>query len=342
MNLKQIAQEAGLSLSTVSLVLNGKPGVSQSTRDRVTQLLIQNGYNIRSSQAKEKALSVPRRLLFIHYRGSGCLMESKDSFFIQILDGIEQQARRSNFSLQILNLNQSNLKEELITASRNVDGVIIFATELEAELVPILHYCNVPLVVIDANFPHEQFNYITVENKDAVFRAISYLHSLGHTQIGYLHSFESTGSIPDRERGYYSSMKELGLPINPDHVFQLYLFADRTYDQMCRILSAHPSLPTAFVSDNDVLAIGAMRAFQDCGYRIPEDISIIGFDDSYISSISNPPLTTVHSPQPALGRAAVNRIQEILDTGDVNIIRSSLFASLVIRNSTAPPRPTND
>lgn len=335
MNLKQIAQEANLSLSTVSLVLNNKPGVKQATRDRVSELLIQNGYSIRSAQTVSETSAVPRTLLFIRYRGSGCLMESKDDFFIQILDGVEAQARLSGFNLQILNADRSNLRDELATASRSAAGVILFATEFELDQSPILHCCDVPLVALDATLPHESINTVSVENIDAMYQAVSYLHSIGHTKIGYLHSVERTGAIPEREFGYYSAMRELGLAVNPAYVHALYLFADRTYNQMCRILAEKPELPTAFVSDNDVLAVGAMRAFREYGYRVPEDLSIIGFDDSYICTITTPALTTIRSPKNAIGRTAVRRIQEILDTGDQNIVKSRLCTSLVARDSTA-------
>lgn len=334
MNLKQIAQEANLSLSTVSLVLNNKPGVKQETRERVTELLAQNGYSIRSAQTAQDASAAPRTLLFIRYRGSGCLMESKDDFFIQILDGVEGQARLSGFHLQILNADRSNLRDELANASRNAAGVILFATELELELFPVLHCCEVPLVVLDTPLPYESINTVSVENMDAMYQSVSYLHSIGHKKIGYLHSVELTGAIPEREAGYYAAMHKLGLEINPAYVHKLYLFADRTYDQMCRILADNPDLPTAFVSDNDVLAVGAMRAFRECGYRIPEDISIVGFDDSYICTITTPALTTIRSPKNALGRTAVKRVQEILDTGDRNIIKTRLCTSLVARDST--------
>ena len=335
MNLKQIAQEAQLSLSTVSLVLNNKPGVKQETRDRVAELLTQNGYSIRSAQAE--TMDAPRTLLFIRYRGSGCLIESKDDFFIQILDGVEEQARASGFQLQILNANRSNLREELQNASRSAVGVLLFASELELDLAPMLHCCEVPLVAIDTILPHENINTVSVENLDAMYQAVSYLHALGHDRIGYLHSAEKTGAIPEREVGYHAAVRELGLENDPAYVLPLYMFVDRTYEQMCRILAEKPALPTAFVADNDVLAVGALRAFLENGYRVPQDISIVGFDDSYICTITSPALTTVRSPKNAMGRAAVKRVREILETGDPAVVKARLCASLTVRESAAAP-----
>ncbi len=336
MNLKQIAQELNLSLSTVSLVLNNKPGVRQETRNRVSELLQQNGYTIRDAQTSSETAAPPRTLLFIRYRGSGCLMDSKDDFFIQILDGIESQSRLSGFNVQIRNIDRSNLENELSNASAVAAGVILFATELEDMWLPVLHRCTVPLVVLDSMVGHENINSVCVENTGAMYQAVSYLHSIGHRKIGYLHSVEATGAIPEREAGYYAAMQALGLEVNPTYVHKLFLFADRTHDQMCRILAEHPDLPTAFVSDNDVLAVGAMRAFHECGYRIPDDISIVGFDDSYICTITTPTLTTVCSPKNAIGAMAVRRLKEILDTGDRTIVKAKLCTSIMVRESTMP------
>lgn len=333
MNLKQIAQAANLSLSTVSLVLNGKPGVKPETRERVARMLEEQGYTIRSGQAGTETGT--RSLLFIRYRGSGCLMESKDDFFIQILDGVERQARRSGFSLRIANADQSSLRQELAAAAESAAGIVLFATELELSLAPLLENCPVPLVAIDATFPHCRINTVSVENMDAMYDAVAYLHRLGHRDIGYLHSIEQTGAIPEREAGYLAAMQELGLEVHEDSIYRLYLFMDRTYDQMSRILDGNPRLPTAFVADNDVLAIGAMRALQDHGYRIPDDISIVGFDDSYICTIANPALTTMRSPKHEMGGTAVKRIETMLAERDDTVIKGRLCARLVERDSTA-------
>lgn len=333
MNLKQIAQAANLSLSTVSLVLNGKPGVKPETRERVARMLEEQGYTIRSAQtAHAQEL---RCLHFIRYRGSGCLMESKDDFFIQILDGVERQARQSGFILRIANADQSSLKAELACAADCSQGIVLFATELELSLAPLLENCPVPLVAIDATFPHCRINTVSVENMDAMYHAVAYLHGLGHRDIGYLHSIEQTGAIPEREAGYLAAMQALGLTVHEGSIYRLYLFIDRTYDQMSRILDENPRLPTAFVADNDVLAVGAMRALQDHGYRVPADISIVGFDDSYICTVANPALTTVRSPKHDMGRMAVKRIQAMLDEKDDMVVKARLCTSLVERDSTA-------
>ncbi len=336
MNLKQIAQAANLSLSTVSLVLNGKPGVKAETRERVARMLEEQGYTVRTEQPVIR--DPMQTILFLRYRGPGCLMESKDDFFIQILDGVEQQARQLGFRLQIANTDKINLRETLSGAGAGMAGVVLFATELEAEHVSVLENCQAPLVAIDAVFPNRRVNTVSVENTEAMYQAVSYLYGLGHRNIGYLHSIEQTGAIPEREAGYYAAMEALGLKVQPELVYKLYLFMDRTYDQMVRLLDEKPALPTAFVADNDALAVGAMRALQDHGYRVPGDISIVGFDDSYIGTISNPLLTTLHSPKHELGRTAVKRLADMLEEKRRTVVKVRICTELVERDSAAPPK----
>ena len=334
MNIKEIARTANVSISTVSLVLNNKPGVKSETRERVVHLLHQNGYELKAPAARQGVIG---NLLFVRYRGSGRLMEVKDDFFIQILDGVENQARRMSFNLSIANAGSDNLAEVLAGAENTAAGVILFATEFEPGNAALLESCPVPLVVLDEDFPNEPINTIGVDNMGAIFTGVSYLHALGHTDIGYLHSTEHTGAIPERERGYRAAMAQLGLPVAEEHIFMLDLFMSKVYQQMNEILEHKPSLPTALIADNDILAVGAMRALQDHGYRVPDDLSILGFDDSYVCSVANPALSTLRSPKAAIGQQAVKRIKDMIDDPGGSAMKSRLCVRLMKRGTTAPP-----
>lgn len=335
MNIKEIARTANVSISTVSLVLNNKPGVKSETRERVVHLLHQNGYELKAPAARQ---GVVGNLLFVRYRGSGRLMEVKDDFFIQILDGVENEARRMNFNLSIANAGRDDLADVLVGSANTAAGVILFATEFEPSNVSLLLNCPVPLVVIDEDFPNESINTIGVDNMGAIFKGVSYLHALGHTDIGYLHSTERTGAIPERERGYRAAMEQLGLPVVEKHIFMLDLFMNKVYQQMSELLDKKPSLPTALIADNDILAVGAMRALQDHGYQIPGDLSILGFDDSYVCSVANPALSTLRSPKAAIGQQAVKRVKDMIDNPGGSAMKSRLCVELMKRGTTASPR----
>lgn len=169
--------------------------------------------------------------------------------------------------------------------------------------------------------------------------AIHYLHSLGHTEIGYLHSTEKTGSIPEREVSYRSAMKAHGLSVNPKHIIHLDLFIDRAYAQMLEYLMKNPPLPTAFWADNDILATAAIRALQTLGYQVPEDVSILGTDDSYVGLISSPALSTLRIPKTELGELSVQRIHNILENPEQRLcLKTRVCVSLIQRDSVAAPR----
>ena len=334
MNVRQIAKQAGVSISTVSLVLNSKPGVKQATRDRIAALLVENGYEIRTPAEEPVDTASMRTILFIRYCGLNCVMEPKDEFLIRMMAGVEQQAQKLGYQLQLTNADHTNLDVVLASASGNAAGAVLFATELEESLLYKLNACEIPLVMMDAVLPPAHRNAVTVDNMEAMEQAVQYLHSLGHTEIGYLHYGIRTGAIPERERGYYAVMRELGLTVSKSHIITLSPGADAIYDQMCRILSARRTLPTAFVADSDVLSISAMRALQDHGYRIPQDISLVGFDDISFCTLCNPPMTTMRYPKEEVGATAVKRVHEMIQTGDTTVCQLRLYAELIIRNST--------
>ncbi|MDO4174993.1 MAG: LacI family DNA-binding transcriptional regulator [Eubacteriales bacterium] len=334
MNVRQIAKQAGVSTSTVSLVLNNKPGVRQETRDRIAALLIENGYTIRAEAKESDGPEKLRTILFLRYCGFNCVMEPKDEFLIRMMVGAEQQAHKLGYQLQLSNADHTNLDDVLSSASNHAVGIVFFASELEESSLDKLKTCHIPLVIMDAVLSCSRLNAVTIDNMEAMEQAVQYLHSLGHTKIGYLHYGVRTGSIPERERGYYAAMREYGLPVSQSNIILLPPGTDAIYDQMCRVLSTRRPLPTAFVSDSDVLAMSSMRALQDHGYRIPQDISLIGFDDISFCTLCNPPMTTMHYPKEEVGIRAVKRIHEIIETGDTTAYQLRLYADLVVRNSS--------
>jgi len=338
MNIKEIAKVAKVSTSTVSLVLNSKPGVSVETRKRILTLLIENGYEIKSELDQQ----LMTNFLFVRYEGSGKLMESKDEFFMKIFDGVERQSRCMGINLSVINSNYESLKSLFSSASmQKVSGIILFATEFEQENSNVLLNCKIPMVLIDSSCINDPFNSIDVENISAMFAAVSHLHNLGHKEIGYLHSTQRTGSLPERASGYRSAMEKLNLSINPEHVFLLDMFLERACEEMLEHLNKSASLPTAFVSDNDVLAVGVISALKKLGYKIPEDISVIGFDDAFLCTVVNPKLTTLHIPREKLGQLAVKRLVEIIETQDTDVIKIRICTNLVQRGTTAPPKITS-
>lgn len=335
MNVREIAKAAKVSPATVSLVLNDKPGVKADTRHRVTQLLLENGYKIRRPDSSEQAV----QLIFLRYYGAK--HEQFDpcyDFFVEIMNGIEYQTSKYGFQLNVANTDASSFDSAVQDAAKNFSGIILFGSELEQETASVLCSSKCPLIVLDAHFPACPIHCVNIDNASGMFQAIRHLKELGHEKIGYLTNVVGTGAIPDRFHSFQSALAEYGLPYFPEYTFALPPHLKLASEQMRETLNSHPQLPTAFVAANDSLTLGVMQALQQSGYRIPDDISLIGFDDAYLTSISAPPLTTISVPKRALGRTAVRQMKHLLDCpDDPAVYKINLYTSLIERQSTGAP-----
>ena len=166
------------------------------------------------------------------------------------------------------------------------------------------------LIVLDGWSDRQYFDAVVIANTDSVLRAVDYLIEKGHKQIGYLAGDLRIRNFKDRERGYRQALEDADLEANPTWRVTLGTTLEGAYRDMGAWLDSvsRDDLPTAFFAENDVLAVGAMRALNEHGIRVPEDVSIIGFDDLSLGAFSNPPLTTVHVPKHEVGEIAVRRL----------------------------------
>lgn len=332
MNVREIAKAAGVSPATVSLVLNNKPGVKAETRQLVSKMLVENGYSIRTSQESNQSI----HLTFLRYTGADHeKFDPRYDFFVEILNGVERQSSDYGYVLNLENSDRASLAGTMQYAADTSSGIIMFGSELEQDLAPVLFNSPCPLIVIDANFLSIPINSVNADNTSGMFQAVSHLQLLGHKKIGYLNNSTGTGSIPDRFFAFQNALKACHLPYEPIYTISLPPHPQLAAAQMNEYLKGQPNLPTAFVADNDSLTLGAMQAFQQNGYRIPEDISLIGFDDSYMSSLSQPPLTSVSIPKEMLGRTAVRQMKILLENpDDTNVYKIQLCTSLIERKSS--------
>ncbi|MCI9099859.1 MAG: LacI family transcriptional regulator [Lachnospiraceae bacterium] len=335
MNVREIAQAANVSPATVSLVLNGRPGVKTDTRQRVAQLLLENGYEIRQTRSSRETV----RLMFLRYCGAKHeQFDPRYDFFVEIMNGIEYQAAEYGFQLSIANADVSSLDSTIRHAAKTFSGILLFGSELEQESVPVLLQSHCPLITIDAHFPSCPIHCVNIDNEGGIFQAVQHLHKLGHTKIGYLTSTAGNGAIPTRFQSFQSALQQYGLSYFPEYTFKLPPHLKLAENQMQKILDTRPPLPTAFAAANDSLTLGAMQALQQSGWRIPEDISLIGFDDAYLTSMSNPPLTSVSVPKEMIGRTAVRQMKHLLDCpGDSTIYKIQLCTKLIVRHSSDTP-----
>lgn len=329
MTIREIAKKIGVSPSTVSSVLNNRPGVGDEKRAYISEILIENGYEIKPAAAYQSG-----GILLIRYRSSNHLMDSSDTFFTRIAEGIEATCRSLGYSLTLSMANRDTLPSVLSTASANhISGILFLGSEYEFTDTSILKNQPLPLVSIDNRFSNDKINSVDMDNREGIFAAVQYLHSLGHVKIGYGKSRIQIGSMSERTHAYFNALQDLGLECNPAYVAELSPFSKHASAEFSKYLYEQDSLPTAYIAANDTIAAGMMKAIGQHGLKVPDDISVIGFDDNDICTLLSPQLTTIRIYNFEIGRHAVYRLHQIIQENDNRVIRTGVSVDLILRES---------
>lgn len=338
MKMREIASAAGVSLTTVSLVLNGKSGIREEKRKLITQLLLENGYQIRPADVSEKKRA-QTNLCFLKYSKHSYLVNGNPGFVTQIMDSAGEECRRHGYNLLVTAFSDFSAVDlpELLE-SPSTGGVILLGTEIDRGDMEHFSSIRKPMVIVDNALDHLPYSSVTMNNADAVFDAVAYLYSLGHRRIGFLYNAIPSSNDLARRAAFEDALRQHSLPFSEESILHVFPTMDGARESFGAMLDAKPELPTAFLANNDSIALGAMRALQEHGIRIPEDISVIGFDGLPFSAMCAPPLTTVNVPCADIGRWAVEILHRQI-RGRIRATSQTLVsAQLIIRGSTAVPR----
>ena len=324
---KDIADALGISTAAVSLALNNKPGVSEETRQNVFALA-----NIKASSPHSS-----KQLLFVIHKRHGEIIIDKP-FFSNLIEAIQIEASKSNYTVVVSHYTYDMNLESYIQSlnEQNIDGVVVLATEMLREDLEQYKKLTIPFVLLDSDFDIEPYDAITIDNQSAILCAFEYAYSLGHRNIGYLKSGVYINNFSHRFDGYLKGLRQHGLEFRSCTVFTLHCNIEMAYLQMCEILKQLPhdfELPTCFLSDLDYLAIGAIRALTEYNYRVPEDVSIIGFDDVNACEFITPQLTTMRVNQDDIGRLAVQTLVDRINNPHSYHIHTQVSSDLIIRKS---------
>lgn len=333
MKVKDLAKMLNLSPSTVSLVLNNRPGISEATRNRVKDAVKELGCEELITQEVEEK----KNLLFVVYRKHGEEVSTPyfSQLFSEIIEGVEYQARAKGYHLMISYIDQNNFQQVAARIpTEQAEGIILLATEMSEEQIGAFKNITIPMVILDNYMEENQFDCVTINNELGVYEAISYLAEKGHKDIGYLHVVCNANNFMERYFGFLRAVERLGLPLKRENIFEIATEGgDAVYAELKRELEGKEKLPTAFFADNDIVAICAMRVLRELGYQIPEDISIIGFDNMTLSEMLDPPLTTIQIPKKTMGIAAVNAIIEKVKENGQGILKTEVATTLIVRQS---------
>ncbi|MBQ9061984.1 MAG: LacI family DNA-binding transcriptional regulator [Eubacterium sp.] len=330
MTIREIAEFHGVVPSTVSLVLNDKPGVRKTLREEIQKTLIQNGYEIKRQQIQKGSI------LFIYYKSTDYLSARKDNTITSILSGISAVCEEKKYSYTMVEANAETI-EDLLTslAPSEYCGAILLGTEYYEAPADYFFNTQIPLVVLDGYFPEYPLDTVNINNSCGVHEAISLLLKNGHKRIGYLKSSIEYGCLRDRKECLYRSLESLGIG-KPFCQIEVEQRPDQIHQTVTNYLKSHAELPDAFFADNDIIAVSAIQALQREGHRIPEDISVIGFDDSSICTIVSPYLTTVRTHMEQMACAAAERLITLIEHGHCTYLHTQVGTSLIERETVFP------
>jgi LacI family transcriptional regulator len=329
LTIREVAAAAGVSYQTVSRVINSKPDVAAETRRRVQQVIEELGY---------QPSAVARGLASRQTHTLGLITEDfSDYFFTQVIVGAEAEARRQGYYL-ILGSTARNPDDEpeylRLLTEREVDGILFArpSTERDSHHLRTLIRQGVPLVMTTYIVPGEQPMVVDIDNVDGGLQATHCLIAAGHRHIGMITGPAGWKSVQGRATGYQHALESAGIACDPSCIAPGDWSYESGYAAMQQLLAQCPQL-TALFSQNDRMAIGAMRALREAGRRIPDDMAIVGYDDIPAASYCYPPLTTVRQPMQEVGRLATRLLVEMIQKPDVEK-RETLLKPHLVRRAT--------
>lgn len=330
--IKDVARAAGVSTATVSHVLNGTRNVSDELRARVHAAIAELHYQPSRVAASLRTKRSNSILLIIP--------DIANPFFPPLVRGVQDTFEPESYAIIVGNTDRRRSRETefLNLALRtNADGLIITASEIEYEDLLPLAARGVQTVLIGTHIDHPNLDVVRIDNRAAACEAVQHLIDLGHRRIAMAFGPMSTSSLEQRRQGYQQAMAAAGLPIEAGWVVEETARAADEY-QGIRDLMTRPDRPTAIFAAADVIALDLLLVLRDMGLRVPEDVSVVGFDDIPATRLTTPALTTIHQPTYEMGRRAAELlIRHMTETAPSARERVVMEHQLIVRGSTAPP-----
>lgn len=304
---KELAKKLNLSATAVSMALNNKPGVSTETRNRIIKAAEQYGYDFTRLALKHNHSG---DIYCIVYRTHNALL-NYTPIFSELTDGIEQECREQGFRTKMIQVNEKlDDVQKIIEDIRisNCAGVILLGTETSITACKLFMQLSVPVVLLDSCFDSLNCSSVLINNTQGAYLATNFLIDRCNNHPGYMRSSYRIGNFEDRRIGFNKAVREHGMSATNSIVHDLSPSIEGAFADMLEIIDQGDTLATCYFADNDLIAIGAMKALKLRGYRIPQDIAIVGFDNISESRIVEPALTTIDIPRKFMGQTAARQV----------------------------------
>ncbi|AXX00393.2 DNA-binding transcriptional regulator CytR [Cronobacter sakazakii] len=333
--MKDVAVRARVSTATVSRALMNPEKVSQATRNRVEQAAIDVGY-LPGSLNRNLKRNESRTILVI-------VPDICDPFFSEIIRGIEVTAADQGYLVLIGDCAHQNQQEKTfidLIITKQIDGMLLLGSRLPFDASKEEQRNLPPMVMANEFAPELELPTVHIDNLTAAFNAVNYLHELGHQRIACIAGPEEMPLCHYRLQGYVQALRRSGMTVDPHYIAR----GDFTYEAGANALEqllSLPQPPTAIFCHSDVMALGALSMAKRRGFRVPDDLSIIGFDNIALAEFCDPPLTTVAQPRFDIGREAMLLLLSQLNGHTVSSGSRLLDCELVLRGTTRAPKPRN-
>lgn len=334
--MRDVATLARVSISTVSHVINGTRNVSPGTRQRVINAMQQVNYrhnalasSLRSNQTRVLGVLVPN---------------SANPFFAEVISGIEAACFDEGYNILMGNANDDPERELAyleVLISRQVDGILLVSAGAHRTSLELINGYQKPVVMVDRTSSMDHVDEIYTDNYNGGLLATQYLLDLGHQRVACISGPSFLTPSADRVRGYKTALEQADIAVDESLILSGNFQHDSGYTA-CQALLEQPHRPTAIFACNDLMAVGALCAIQEVGLRVPEDISVIGYDDIPLAAYTSPRLTTIAQPAQELGKLAAKKLLHRLENrtdgnGSVTDSYTVLPVHLKQRESCGPP-----
>ncbi|OIK14787.1 LacI family DNA-binding transcriptional regulator [Bacillus sp. MUM 13] len=330
--IKDIAKAAGVSVTTVSRALNGYSDVSENTRRKVAMLAKELNY---SPNTLARSL-VMKKSMTIGLLVNGINQASiKDNFTFEVLAGINEYVSKTNYDLVLFSTTSTKQREKSysqLCRERRVDGVIISGIRTDDSYLQEILQSEIPCVLIDIPIKTEKVGYVTADNKLGANQAVSHLLQLGHRNIAFVNGHKFAFVSEQRLEGYLEALGNAKVPIREEWIVNGNFNEDTAEAEALLLLKNYPDI-TAIFSASDLMALGILKAAKTLGIKVPQQLSVIGYDDILLSSYVSPALTTIAQNKYKMGQEAVKLLIATLEGREVPQV-ITLETELKIRETT--------
>ncbi|MDA7027672.1 substrate-binding domain-containing protein [Bacillus sp. CLL-7-23] len=326
--MRDIAEKLGVSSVTVSKALNDKEGVSAELKVKIKQAAEEMGYRFNTLARSMKDGRSYNIGVVIPERFTGMVQ----SFYLNVYQSLSKSLEKKGYYgiLQILSLHDEKaLTPPRIYLEHKVDGLIILG-QISKEYIDMLNSVHIPVVFMDFYDEHANMDAVITDNFYGAYDITNYLISKGHRQIGYVGNLYATSSIQDRYLGYYKSLLEHRIQLN-----QTYVLNDRDEEGKLVDINLPEQMPSAFVCNNDQVARLLINKLNTLGYRVPEDVSVVGFDNDVYATIGSPGLTTVAVNVEEMAMTAAQFMYEKLNDPTIRFGRVLVKGKVIYRESVS-------